>query len=145
MRSIVNRRARTRRLAVLLAVGALAVAAPVTGASAALSPFSFFGGTGFPAAYTGVPGGYASGVLAASSGAFNGGPNTGITNSGCGQNRPSVFGGTGSTEQIACGAVLAFIGPSIGQINSQVGPTIIGSVVLAPVTVAGGNVVNIVP
>jgi hypothetical protein len=133
MRSSLNPRARTRRLAVLLAVGAVAVAAPISGASAAVSPFSFFGGVGFPVAYT-------SGFLGQTGGAFNLGV-AGTTNTGCGQSRPSVIGGTGSTEQISCGSVLSFIGPTIGLINSQVGPTIIGSVVLAPVTVSAGNAI----
>jgi hypothetical protein len=133
MRPSLNRRARTRRLAVLLAVGALAVAAPVSGASAAVSPFSFFGGTALPVAYT-------SGLLGMTGGAFELGV-AGTTNTGCGQNRPSVFGGSGSSEQISCGSVLSFIGPSVGQINNQVGPTIIGSVVLSPVTVSAGNTI----
>jgi hypothetical protein len=140
MKSILNRHIRTRRLAVLLAVGALAVAAPVSGASAAVSPFSFFGGTGFPAAYASGLVGPTSGLVGPTGGAFNLGV-AGTTNTGCGQSRPSVFGGTGSSEQISCGSVLSFIGPSIGAINSQIGPTIIGSVVLAPVTVSAGNTI----
>jgi hypothetical protein len=144
MRSILKRRARTRRLAVLLAVGALAVAAPVSGAGAAVSPFSFFGGAGFPA-YTSGFAGPTTGLIGPAGGAFNLGV-AGTTNTGCGQSRPSVFGGTGSSEQISCGSVLSFIGPSIGAINSQVGPTIIGSTVLGPVTVSAGNtIVNAIP
>jgi hypothetical protein len=47
---------------------------------------------------------------------------------------------------MACGAVLSFIGPSIGSVSTVIGPTIIGSTILAPVTVSnGGSTVNSVP
>jgi hypothetical protein len=140
MRSI-WKRVRGRRAALVLAVAAMSVAGPVSGASAAVSPFGFFGGAGVPAA-TFAWGAFGPGT---SAGAFNGGPQNGVSNSGCGQNRPAVVGGTGSTEQIACGTVLAFIGPAIGQISSVVGPTIIGSTVMGPVIVSSGAVVNTVP
>ena len=51
----------------------------------------------------------------------------------------------GTTSAQACFAGLSFIGPAIGQINNQIGPTIIGSTILAPVTVSAGPVVNTLP
>jgi hypothetical protein len=56
-----------------------------------------------------------------------------------------VIGSTGGTQTQACFSLLTFIGPSIGQINSQVGPTIIGSTILGSVTVSAGSVLNTVP
>jgi hypothetical protein len=53
---------------------------------------------------------------------------------------PSGLGDQGATQNLVCGAALVFIGPDIGQISSVVGPTIIGSVVNAPVTVSAGAV-----
>ena len=51
----------------------------------------------------------------------------------------------GATLQQACGAVLAFNGPAIGNISSVIGPTIIGGPVLAPVTASTGgpNIVSL--
>jgi hypothetical protein len=93
----------------------LAVAAPVAGASAAVPAFD-------------VPGGVAQGGQANAP-------------SGCvGSNAPSGVGDAGATDNQLCGVTLAFIGPSIGQVSSAIGPTIIGSTVLAPVTVSSGPV-----
>jgi hypothetical protein len=39
-----------------------------------------------------------------------------------------------------CGVALAFVGPSTGQIGAAIGPTIIGSIVVAPITVGLGPV-----
>ena len=62
--------------------------------------------------------------------------------SGCvGSNAPSGVGDAGATSNQICGAVLAFVGPSVGQVSSAMGPTIIGSTILAPVTVTSGPVV----
>jgi hypothetical protein len=146
MRASSRRSIRRGRFAAVAVVGALALAAPIAGASAATNPFAFWGGaatpfafplsaTAFPIAQQGSVGG------AVFSQAFTG------TNavSGCGSNRPAIVGGAGSVDQQTCGNVLAFVGPAIGQINSQVGPTIIGSVILAPVSVSAGSVVNTVP
>jgi hypothetical protein len=61
--------------------------------------------------------------------------------SGCvGSNAPSGIGDAGATSNQLCGVTLAFIGPSIGQVSTVMGPTIIGSTVLAPVTVSSGPV-----
>lgn len=124
-----NRRARLVAVGVL---GALALAAPISGASAATIPFP-------PSVYPIPPEGAVGGTVLSQP--FPGGNAT----SGCSSNRAESIGSTGSAEPTACFAVLAFIGPSLGQVDSQVGPTIIGSTILAPVTVSAGNVVNTVP
>jgi hypothetical protein len=61
---------------------------------------------------------------------------------GCGVNAPAGVGTAGGTTGESCGAVLSFIGPAIGQIATVIGPTVIGSAVLAPVTVSAGPVQN---
>jgi hypothetical protein len=104
-----------RLLALSAAMAALAVAAPVSGARAA-----------FP--LIGVPGGVAQGGQA-------NGP------SGCiDANAPSGVGDAGATVNQICGVALAVVGPSTGQVSDAIGPTIIGSVVVAPVTVGAGAV-----
>ena len=58
---------------------------------------------------------------------------------GCaGSSRPSLGGNTGSATYQSCAAVLNFQGPSIGQISSVIGPTIMG-VALSPVVVSAGS------
>jgi hypothetical protein len=115
-----------RLLALSAAMVALASAAPVSGASAAMP-------VGFPGAGDGftpidLPGGVAQGGQANAP-------------SGCvGSNAPSGVGDAGATSNQLCGVSLAFIGPSIGQVSTAIGPTIIGSTVLAPVTVSSGPV-----
>jgi hypothetical protein len=102
-----NKSIRRRLVALAAATAAVALAAPVAGASAQLLPFSFW----FPTA---------------GSNAVIGGNQIG--SAGCvGTNRPSVGGNTGSTSAQTCGAILAFVGPQIGQISSVIGPTVIGS------------------
>jgi hypothetical protein len=96
------------------ALVALAVGAPVPGASAAILP--------------GLPGGVAQGGQANAP-------------SGCvGSNAPSGVGDAGATVNQICGAGLVFVGPSVGQVATAIGPTIIGSVVVAPITVSPGPV-----
>jgi hypothetical protein len=127
-------------------LGALALAVPISGANAATTPFTFWGGaaspftfpfsaTAFPIAQQGSVGGTVLSQPIAGT--------TAVT--GCGENRQELLGSGGSLSNTACYTLLSFIGPSIGQINSQVGPTIIGSVILAPITVSAGPVVNTVP
>jgi hypothetical protein len=108
-------------------MAAIAGAAPVSGASAAWAPIGFPGaGTAFTP--IDVAGGVAQGGQA-------NGP------AGCtGANAPSGIGDAGATSNQICGATLAFVGPSVGQVSTAIGPTIIGSTVLAPVTVSSGPV-----
>jgi hypothetical protein len=114
----VRRRLRSsprRLLALSGAMAVLAVAAPVSAASAAFPPF-------------GVPGGVGQGGQANAP-------------SGCvGANAPSGIGDAGATVNQICGAVLAFVGPSTGQVATAIGPTIIGSTIAAPITVTPGPV-----
>jgi hypothetical protein len=114
----VGRRARSsprRLLAVSAAMAVLAVAGPVSGARAAFTPIGFPGVIG--------QGGQANAP------------------SGCvGANAPSGVGDAGATVNQICGAVLAFVGPSTGQVASVIGPTIIGSTIAAPITVSPGPV-----
>jgi hypothetical protein len=117
MRSVRKRlRSTPRRLLTLsAAMAALAVAAPVSGASAAFPPI-------------GVPGGVGQGGQANAP-------------SGCiGANAPSGVGDAGATVNQLCGVVLAFVGPSTGQVATAIGPTIIGSTIAAPITVTPGPV-----
>ena len=55
---------------------------------------------------------------------------------------PTGVGDAGATDNQVCGAVLSFVGPDIGQVATVVEPTIIGSVVNAPLTAATGSVGN---
>ena len=123
MRSVRRRLRSTpkRVLALSAAMAALAVAAPVSGARAAFFPI-------------GVPGGIGQGGQANAP-------------SGCvGANAPSGVGDAGATVNQLCGVVLAFVGPSTGQVATAIGPTIIGSTILAPITVSPGPVaVNSIP
>jgi hypothetical protein len=93
------------------AVAALTVAAPVPDADAALLP----GGI--------VQGGQANAPALCQD-----------------ANAPSGIGDAGATVNQVCGATLVFVGPNLGQAATTVGPTLIGSAVLAPVTVAAGPV-----
>jgi hypothetical protein len=115
MRSI-----RRRLLAVVVATSAVALAAPVSGASAFIIP-----PVGFPLGGNTAIGGNQIGTA------------------GCvGTNRPSFGGNNGSTSAQSCGAVLSFLGPQIGQISSVIGPTIIGSP-LTQVNVSAGSITGI--
>jgi hypothetical protein len=100
-----------RLLALSAAMAALAVAAPVSGARADL-----------------VPGGVAQGGQADAP-------------SGCvDANAPSGVGDAGATVNQVCGVVVAIVGPSTGQVSAAIGPTVAGSIVLAPITVSSGPV-----
>jgi hypothetical protein len=106
-------RARTPFVATLASIAVLAGAAPV--ASASIFP----GATPVPVAVG----------------------NASITPGACGESRgPEFQAATGETANAAClGAGLSFIGPSIGQIASVVGPTIVGSPVIGTLIVSAGN------
>jgi hypothetical protein len=116
---------RRRLLAVMVATGAVALAAPVSGANAQIPP------VGVPLAPLGGPATAIGGNQ--------------IGTAGCvGTNRPSFGGNAGSTSAQTCGAVLAFTGPQIGQIASVMGPTIIGSP-FTDVTVSAGPISQVGP
>jgi hypothetical protein len=115
---------RGRLLAVVVATGAMALAAPVSIASAEIIP-----PFGIPLPVGGV--------------AAIGGNEIG--SAGCvGTNRPSFGGNAGSTSAQTCGTILSFTGPQIGQISSVIGPTIIGSP-LAVSNVSAGPITQVVP
>jgi hypothetical protein len=57
-----------------------------------------------------------------------------------GSNAPSGIGDAGATVNQICGAAATFVGPSTGQLATETGPTIVGSTVVAPVTVSAGPV-----
>jgi hypothetical protein len=116
MRSI-----RGRLLAALVATGAVALAAPVSGASAQIPPVAPIPAGGLPLGGTAIGGNQ-------------------VGTAGCvGTNRPSFGGNNGSTSAQSCGAALSFQGPQIGQISAVVGPTIIGSP-LSAVNVSAGSI-----
>jgi hypothetical protein len=52
-------------------------------------------------------------------------------------------GSTGSVLNVICsGGGLTFIGPSVGQIASVIGPTIIGPAVIGSIVVSAGNAIG---
>jgi hypothetical protein len=114
-------------LAAVAATAALVVSAPAAGAS------TFPGGT-----IPGLLGGAAGAGLA-----FPGGGGGASAVAGpCG--RPSageLQGGSGTTQnQVCMGAGLSFVGPSVGQIATVIGPTIIGPAFVGASVVSAGNV-----
>jgi hypothetical protein len=119
----------------VIATGAVALAAPVSGASAQTLPtFPNFGNYTFPTLPTSFP------SLSAPATGVGGNQ---IGAAGCvGTNRPSVGGNNGSTSAMSCGAVLNFAGPQIGQIASVIGPTIIGSPNVS-VKVSAGSITEV--
>src|SRR5258706_2311665 len=110
---------RGRLVAIAATAGALAFAAPISVASAQISPI------GFPISPIGFPTGGGLGL-----GSSQGCADVPVIGGSVGQ----LGAAGGATIQQACDAVLAFNGPSIGNVSSVIGPTIIGSPVLAPVT-----------
>ena len=119
MRSI-----RTRLLALVAATGAVALAAPVSGASAQVPPVGF----SFPL----VGGGVTIG-------------GNQIGSAFCvGTNRPSAGGNNGSTSASSCGGT-AYQGPHYGQISlgqPGFGTTVVNSP-FTTVTVSSGSITNI--
>jgi hypothetical protein len=117
------RSVRGRLLATAAIVGALAIAVPVSAANAEITPIG-----GFPIGGGGV----------ASTPGCTGGPVFGTVGASAGPG--------GEPSQNACGAILAFNGPVVGNVSSTIGPTIIGATILAPVTVStGGPVISSIP
>jgi hypothetical protein len=103
---------RKHLLALSAVMAALAVAAPISGAEAAIVP----GGV--------VQGGQANGA------------------SGCVEsNAPSGIGDAGATVNQICGVPVVVVAPSTGQLTTVTGPMIAGSTVVAPITVSPGPVV----
>jgi hypothetical protein len=51
------------------------------------------------------------------------------------------MGDAGGVQNQVCGGGLTFVAPSVGQIASVVGPTIIGGVVNGPITSSAGPVI----
>ena len=49
-------------------------------------------------------------------------------------NAPGL-GAVGGTFNQICGTPLVFVGPSIGQVATAIGPTIIGSTIVSPISV----------
>ena len=116
---------RLRLMKALLAVLALCgvlVGVPQAASAQGVPPFPAWGG-GFPA----WGGGIGVGV-----------PSAGLGASPCGT---ALAGGQGSPAAPAvCAGGLSFVGPTIGQIASVIGPTIISpAVVGTPVIVAAGS------
>jgi hypothetical protein len=105
----------TRLLPLSAVMAALAIAAPVSSARAVIPPIVW-------------PDGVAQGGQA-NAPALCVGPNA-----------PSGVGDAGATSNQVCGTALAFVGPSIGQVATAIGPTIIGSTIAAPITVSPGPV-----
>jgi hypothetical protein len=81
-----------------------------------------------------VPGGIVQGGQAnGSAGCVNG-------------NAPSSVGDAGATENQICGVAIPIVGATTGQVANAIGPTIVGSTVVAPITVSPGPVaVNSLP
>jgi hypothetical protein len=146
MRANTRRSKRRARRAAVGVLGALALAVPISGANAATTPFSFWGGAASPFTFPFSTSSFPIAQQGSVGGTVLSQPIAGTTiATGCGENRAELLGSGGSVSNTACYSLLSFIGPSIGQVNSQVGPTIIGSVILAPITVSAGPVVNTVP
>jgi hypothetical protein len=104
-------------VAALAAMAALAVATPV--ASASVFPTATLPFSADPSAIGG---------------------NTSLAGP-CGSSRPTAGqGDTGHVANQVCqGAGLSFIGPSIGQISTVVGPTIIGPAVIGNLITSSGD------
>jgi hypothetical protein len=108
--------------AAVAVLAALAVAAPVAGASAAT--------TALPAA-GGLAAGGSPGVGAVPFGAGNCGTATSL----------GVAAQGGGNQTLVCvGAGPVFVGPSVGQIATVMGPIIIGPAVVGATGVAAGSV-----
>lgn len=58
----------------------------------------------------------------------------------CGDVAPAGNGPAGGVANQACGVGGAYVGSAIGAISTVIGPSIVGSAVLAPVTVSAGPV-----
>jgi hypothetical protein len=100
-----------KRVAVLAALGAVGLAAPVSGASAAVTPITPAGlglPAGLPATGFGLPG---AGL-----------PGAGLPAAGFGLPTAGLGLGTGDLPAFT---PPSFVGPSVGQVAAVIGPTII--------------------
>jgi hypothetical protein len=123
---------RTLLAAPLIAAALLAAGAPAAGAST-IPTFSFPSLAGLPHYQAAPP------LRAA---AFAG---TSALSGPCSsaEGGDGRQGSTGSVLNVVCsGAGLTFIGPSIGQIATVIGPTIIGPAVIGTVIVSAGNAIG---
>ena len=55
-------------------------------------------------------------------------------------NAPSGVGNAGDAANQICGVAAVYVGSTLGQLITTVGPTVAGSAVVAPITVSGGPV-----
>jgi hypothetical protein len=105
-----------KRVAVLAALGAVGLAAPVSGASAAVTPITPAGlglPAGLPATGFGLPGAGLPGA---------GLPGAGLPAAGFGLPTAGLGLGTGDLPAFT---PPSFVGPSVGQVAAVIGPTII--------------------
>jgi hypothetical protein len=59
----------------------------------------------------------------------------------CGTDTPSQQGATAGTSNTVCqGSGLSFIGPSVGQVATVIGPTVIGPATIGNAIVSAGDV-----
>jgi hypothetical protein len=112
--------------AALAATAVLAVGAPAAGASTFPAWSVPTGLNGVATARMALP--------AVGAGVVAGGP--------CGDPTVGDFSSPagGTSSQVCQGSGLSFVGPATGQIATVIGPTITGSVVLAPIVVSAGAV-----
>lgn len=116
---------RRRLVAMVVATGAVALAGPVAGASAAILP------------PLGVP------VLPVA-GSMVGGDQIGTA--GCvGTNRPSVGGNNGSTSATACGVLFSVQGTHVGQLGTTIGPPTVIDSPASQVLVSAGPITGPTP
>jgi len=120
-------------VAALTATAALAVGVPAASANAAATP-QFSVPTGLaPTAFGGFPETPVGGILSTPS-------NTGAGPCGSATGNEGQGRTGGNDYQVCMGTGLSFIGPSVGQIATVVGPTIIGPAFVGTSVVSAGNV-----
>ena len=116
------------------AVAVLATAGPISSAAAQGFPVS-----GLPTGFGWLAG------LGLTSGALGSVNALASPTAGCSTSSTTLAGPTAGTLATTCDSLLTFVGPAVGQVSNVVGPTIIGSTVLAPVQVTSGSIVNTAP
>jgi hypothetical protein len=103
--------------------------------------------TTYPIAQSALPGDVASGAVAPLFGAVPiGVVGNAATPGACGTTTGvEGQGGTANENRVCMGAGLSFIGPSVGQIATVQGPTIIGTAVIGTQIVAAGDAAVVGP